>query len=118
MTPNDVSSLRASASHFRSDSNILYRLPQNFTTGESIQIERGNASQAGFTLIFPTVTLDGDLSRFNNDGMLPFLGRLTFPLYKRYGLAAEWARDKYAQPSLGIADYQATRYGVFLRLTP
>jgi hypothetical protein len=123
VTPNDVLSLRASASHFRSDSNILYRLPQNFTTGESIQIERGNASQAGFTLLFPKVTLDGDLSRFNNDGTLPFLinrlrGRLTFPLYRRYGLAAEWARDKYTQPSLGIADYQATRYGLFLRFTP
>jgi hypothetical protein len=123
VTPNDVLSLRASASHFRSDSSILYRLPQNFTTGDSIQIERGNASQAGFTLLFPRVTFDGDLSRFDNNGTMPFLinrlrGRLTFPLYRRYGLAAEWARDKYTQPSLAIADYQASRYGVFLRFTP
>ena len=123
VTPNQVLSIRASASRFRSDSSILYRLPQNFTTGDSVQMEKGEAWQGGFSLLFPRVTFDGDLSRYDNSGTLPFLinrqrCRLTFPLHAQYGLALEWAKDKYTEQNLGLVDYQATRYGVFLRYTP
>jgi hypothetical protein len=32
------------------------------------------------------------------------------------GLGAEWARDEYSEAAFAIADFEASRYGVFLRL--
>lgn len=120
--PTDAFSLRASASRFRSNSNILFRHPENFTTDESVQIERGKALEGGLSYAWSRLTLDGDLSRFENSGSLPFhldrsRARATFQLFPHLGLAAEWARDEYSEASFALADYEGTRYGLFLRIT-
>ncbi|MEA2572043.1 MAG: hypothetical protein QOI24_4044 [Acidobacteriota bacterium] len=123
VTPLEVLSLRASASRFRSDSNIFFRRPENFTIDESVHIERGSALQGGFSLALPRFTIDGDVSRFTNRGTLPFrinrtAGRATFPIYAKFGMAAEWSRDTYREEAYTAANYEANRYGLFLRFTP
>ena len=123
VTPVQMVVLRASASRFRSDSNTLFRRPENFNTDTSIHIEKGHSVEGGVSLVFPRVTLDGDLSRFDNKGSLPFTidrsrARVTFQLFTKTGLAAEWAHDKYRESNLTLADYEANRYGIYLRLTP
>jgi hypothetical protein len=123
VTPTETMSFRASASRFHSDSSIFYRLPQNFTIDDSIHVERGNSIDGGASLAFTRFTFDGDLSRFTNRGTAPFKMdrsrvRVTVPIVARYGVSAEWANDKYRDSALVLANYDANRYGIFLRITP
>jgi hypothetical protein len=123
VTPTEMISLRASASRFRSNSNILFRHPENFTIDDSVHIERGKAIQGGVSLFFTRFSLDGDLSRFTNDGSLPFnihrsRARVTVPLVARFGVAGEWARDRYSESAFQLSNYEGSRYGLYLRFTP
>lgn len=121
VTPIDALSLRASASRFRSDSNILIRRPENFTIEDSVHVEKGQSLEGGLSFSWSRVTFDGDLSRFENEGSLPFdldrsRARLTVQVRESLGIGAEWAHDEYREAAFAIADYEASRYGVFLLL--
>jgi len=119
VTPSESLSLRASASRLRSESSILFRLPQNFTTGISRNLEKGESIEGGATFSFKRLTFDGDFTHFENKGTLPFKinrgrARVTLQVHDQFGLAAEWARDKYSEAM--TTDYEASRYGVFLTM--
>ncbi|MEO8379344.1 MAG: hypothetical protein ABI779_06745, partial [Acidobacteriota bacterium] len=121
VTPISALTLRASASRFRSNSNVLIRRPENLTTTESIHMEKGKSLEGGLSFAWTRISFDGDLSRFENEGSLPFeldrsRARLTFQLHEQLGLAAEWAKDEYREASFAVADYEASRFGIFLRL--
>jgi hypothetical protein len=121
VTPLEALQLRASASRFRSDSNILIRRPENFTIEESVHVEKGESIEGGLTFSWSRLTFDGDLSRFENEGSLPFeldrsRARLTVQVRESIGIGAEWAHDEYREAAFAIADYEASRYGVFLLL--
>jgi hypothetical protein len=121
ITPVQALSLRVSASRFRSDSNILIRRPENFTTEKSVHIERGKSIEGGLTFSWSRLTLDGDLAHFENEGSTPFEldrshARVMIQLRESIGIGAEWARDEYSEAALPVADFEASRYGVFLRL--
>lgn len=121
VTPIAALTLRGSTSRFRSDSNALIRRPENFTTEESIHVEKGKAIEGGLTLAWSRFTLDGDLSHFENEGSLPFEldrshARFTVQIHERIGLGAEWAKDEYTEAAFAVADFEASRYGIFLRL--
>jgi hypothetical protein len=121
VTPIAALSLRASASRFRSDSNILIRRPENFTIEESVHIEKGESVEGGLSFSWSRFTFDGDLSRFENEGSLPFeldrsRARLTVQIREAIGIGAEWAHDEYREAAFAIADYEASRYGLFLLL--
>ena len=113
--------LRASASQFRSDSEILFRRPENFAIEQSRHLERGDAIGGGLSFHWSRVTFDGDLTHFDNEGSLPFeLERsravLTVMVRETLGVGAEYARDEYSEDLLPVADYEAARYSLFLRL--
>ena len=121
VTPVTALSLRASASRFRSNSNMLFRRPENFTTEESRHVEKGKALEGGLTFSWSRLSFDGDLAHFENEGSLPFeldrvRARVTLQLRDSFGIGAEWARDEYSEASFAVADYEASRYGVFLLL--
>ena len=119
--PIPALSFRASASRFRSESDVLYRRPENFVVEESVHLERGKSIGGGVTFSWARVSFDGDLSRFDNEGSLPFeldrsRARLMVQLREAFGIGAEFARDEYSEENLALAGYEASRYGVFLRL--
>lgn len=121
VTPVEPLSLRAAASRFRADSNIRFRRPQNFTLADSVHLERGESIEGGLSLAWTRLSFDGDLAHFENEGSLPFeldrsRARLSVQLRNAFGIGAEWARDEYSEAAFALADYEATRYGVFLRL--
>ena len=121
VTPVEPLSVRASASRFRANSNILFRRPENFTIDESVHIERGKSIEGGASFSWSRFSFDGDLSHFENEGSIPFelnrsRARVTVQLHDAFGLGAEWAHDEYSETSFALADYEATRYGLFLRL--
>jgi len=122
VSPIDALHFRASLSQFRADSNISFRLPQNFTIGESIQPENGKAREGGVSYLRGPFSIDASISRFENTGTLPFTinrhrVRTTWDFKGHTGIAAEWDRDKYTE-SLSFADFDASRYGVYLRWRP
>jgi hypothetical protein len=110
---------RASVSRFKADSTALFRRPETFAQDTSIQTENGRAREAGVTFSFKNVAFDAGLSRFNNNGSYPFTldrasARATIDLKSKTGLALEWNKDKYEEGST-LGNYDATRYGIYLR---
>lgn len=121
--PVETFRLYGSWSQYKADSTISYRLPQTFDLATSVQLEDGKSYEGGFTLTFPKVSFDGGLSRFDNTGTTPFTidryhARLTVNMFHKTGVAAEWARDKYDDSTLPVANFDADRYGLYLRWTP
>ena len=114
--------LRGGFSEFETESHVLIRRPENFNIEESVHLENGQSIEAGLGFRRGTLGIDAGLTRFENEGTLPFdLDRLRFriayDLKTRYGLAFEWNRDEYAEAA-ALGDYEATRYGLYLRIRP
>jgi hypothetical protein len=123
VAPLEALHFRGSLSRFRTDSSITFRLPQNFTLGESIHMENGKATEGGASFVRGPFSIDASISRFENSGTLPFNidrhhVRTTFDFKGKTGIAVEWDRDNYSETSSSLSDYDATRYGVYLRWRP
>ena len=120
VAPVALVSVRASVSEFRADSSALFLRPENLTTNNSIHVESGHSTEGGATLHLKKVVLDASATRFDNHGTFPFTldryrARATFDIFKRYGVAAEWNKDKYHEPAPGYGNFDANRYGLYLR---
>lgn len=114
--------LRGAFSEFETESHVLIRRPENFTTEESLHLENGQSIEAGITFQRNTLAIDAGMTRFENEGTLPFdLDRLrlrvAYDFKTRYGVAFEWNRDEYSEAA-ALGDYEAARYGLYLRLRP
>ena len=122
ITPVSFLGLHASYAKFRANSDILFRIPQNFTTADSQRLENGSSREGGVALNFAKWSLDTDVSKFKNTGSTPFnvdhyRARFTYDFTARNGIAAEFNRDKY-NDLLAISDFLANRYGIYFRWTP
>jgi Gram-negative porin len=123
VTPVKNLEVRLAAAAYQADSKILIRMPQDFSTDNSIHTEDGKSYEAGVTWSMASFGINGAFGRFKNDGSFPFTInrahlRVTYDVTKNAGFAAEWARDQYIEnaadvPSLG--SYNANRYGIYLR---
>jgi len=114
--------LRASASRLRSDSAILYRRPENFTIDSSIQKQSGKSLEGGLLFAFTPVSVDTSFVRFENRrtsafSIDRFRTRLMFNLVGKTGATVEWDRDRYTEPPPSYGNFQADRYGIYLRWT-
>lgn len=120
VTPVQNVALHASVSRFKTDTTALFLRPELLTAATSVHTEYGRAREAGVTFSYKRVSFDTGLSRFTNDGTFPFTldrasARATIDLKAKTGLAFEWNKDKYDEPSPSLGNYDATRYGIFLR---
>ena len=125
VTPHERIALRASLSRFRADNSILIRRPENFNTEPALYAEDGRSREGGVALNRAPLSLDVSAARFSNRGANPFeihrvRVRVGFdlPAKTKTGLIAEYAGDKYSEPSAGYADFNATRLGLFIRYRP
>lgn len=114
--------LRGAYSRFDTDSEVWIRRPENFNIERSIHAEDGESIEGGIAFQRASFMADAGLTRFENEGTLPFEldrlhVRLSYDLKARYGLAFEWNRDEYRETS-SLGDYEAARYGLYLRLRP
>jgi len=119
LVPVEKLRLFASASRYRADTTILYRHPETFAIDTSYHKENGRAVEGGVGYDFTRGSIDTGISKFENIGTNPFTinryhARLTLDIHGNAGIAAEWNRDKYSE-SLGLGDYDANRYGIYLR---
>lgn len=115
--------LRLSAQKYESDSHILFRHPEDFSIDTSLHREDGRSLEGGLTLVFAPVSIDGAAGRFKNEGSFPFTidrasVRASFDVTRNASLVGEWARDKYHESGTlagSLANYEANRYGVYVR---
>lgn len=119
IVPNDKFSLYASGSRYRADSHILFIRPETLLRDTSFHTEDGKSLDGGATLTFTGVTVDAGLSRFRNEGTYPFKisrlhARMTYDFTPAIGIATEWDRDRYLE-ALDFGNYEASRYGIYLR---
>lgn len=122
LAPIAMLRLRGAYSEFDTESSVVIRRPENFTTEESLHLENGQSIEAGITFQRATLSIDAGMTRFENEGTLPFdLDRLrlriAYDFKTRYGVAFEWNRDEYSEAA-ALGDYEAARYGLYLRLRP
>ncbi|HEX9162272.1 MAG TPA: hypothetical protein VF980_11245 [Thermoanaerobaculia bacterium] len=115
--------LRASASQYKGDTNMLFREPENFRTGTSIHSENGVSWEGGANYTFKKANIDADVIRFDNKGSTPFRmdrfrARFAYDFTTKVGIATEFSKDKYTETPFLFGDYDANRIGIFLRLRP
>jgi hypothetical protein len=115
--------LRGSASQFQASSTMLYRVPQNFNLDTSVNSEKGDSLEGGLSLLLKPVTFDAALGRFENRGSNPFnidryRFKLAWDMMEKVGIVGEWARDKYREATPSLGDFDATRFGLYLRWRP
>ena len=123
IAPVSILRLRGSLSRYRANTSILTRQPQDFSTLDTFHKENGLSREGGFALLLKKVSFDADLTRFTNEGSIPFTlnryrVRTTFDVKAHTGLAFEWSKDKYNQADTLDGAFSADRYGVFVRWNP
>lgn len=123
LAPTAILRLRGSLSRYRANTTIVARQPQNFSTFDSFHKENGRSREGGFGLLFKKASVDAGVTRFTNEGSIPFTLnryrlRTTFDVKAHFGLAFELSKDKYDQPTAPDGEFNADRYGVFLRWNP
>jgi hypothetical protein len=119
IAPTDKVSLYASGSRYRADSHILFIRPETLLTDTSFHAEDGKSLGGGATFTLTRFALDAGLSRFRNEGTYPFKisrlhARMTYDFTPAIGIATEWDRDRYLE-ALDFGNFEASRYGIYLR---
>jgi len=121
LTPSERFSARAGYSLFRTDTAFTYRHPETFSVVESLYAEEGELFEGGLLWDAGRAgTIDLGWSSFENTGSLPFdlergWLRYSVELSASLGAAVELETHEYNETALPIADFDATRYGLFLR---
>lgn len=125
VTPHEGIAFRGSLSRLRADNSILIRRPENFDVEPSLYAEDGRSREAGVSLNLAPLSFDVSAARFNNRGANPFeihrvRARAGFdlPAKTKTGLIAEFAQDKYTEGSAAYSDFNARRFGLFVRYRP
>lgn len=123
VSPIETVRIRASFSRFDADSRILFRRPENFVIQTSEYSQDGDVIEGGLLLLFSEWFFDVSASRIENEGSSPYeIDRLRvrggYDFTERVGVLAEWLSDSYDEPLLPLADYEADRFGLYLRLRP
>jgi hypothetical protein len=125
VTPHEGVAFRASLSRFRADNSIRIRRPENFNTEPSLYAEDGRSREGGVALNFAPLSFDLSAARFINHGSSPFdIHRIRLrigydlPAKTKSALIAEYAEDKYSERNAGAADFNAARFGLFVRYRP
>jgi hypothetical protein len=116
--------LRFSASRFDATSTIPIRQPQDFSVITSQHREDGTWLEGGAALAFSRFRIEGAIGRLENEGNFPFTidrarARAEFDWNAKLTSVIDWANDEYsesAQQNGNLGGYEASRYGIFLRV--
>ncbi len=118
--------IRVSGAKYQADNSTLIRQPQDFSIVQSVYREDGTSFEGSLGYTLARMNFQVSYGRFENKGAFPFVIdrarlRAEVPVTATFSGVAEWSRDKYAehaadQPDLG--NFNANRYGVFVRWHP
>jgi hypothetical protein len=120
ITPTDNFTLRLAYDSYSTDTEMPIRIPQTFEIVPSTYVEEGDLFDGGLTWKIWLLTIDAAYSTFENAGSFPFqmdraLARVAVDITKSISAAAEYENWDYSEASFPSADYDANRWGLFLR---
>lgn len=120
LTPTDSFTLRAAYDAYSTDTEIPIRVPQSFEIVPSIYAEDAELLEGGLMWKVWVLTLDAAYSTFENTGSFPFqldraAARLAVDLSKHFAIAGEFENWDYSEAVFPVADYDADRYGFYVR---
>jgi len=120
VTPTDTFTLRGSYDTYSTDTKVPIRVPQTFEITSAVYAEDGEMLEGGLMWKISIFTLDAAYSTFENNGSFPFQldrtsARLALDLTKSIAIAGEYENWDYSESSFPVADYDADRWGLFVR---
>jgi hypothetical protein len=112
--------VRAAWDHYDTASSLLIRNPANWATLASDHQEGGDMLEGSLEWRRDTYGITAGYSNFENEGSFPFeiervFGRAFWDFADHYGAALEIEQHDYTEALLPIADFEASRYAVFVR---
>ncbi len=119
VAPIEALHVRASYGILDSETSARIRRPETFEVETWTNDEDGKVLEGGIALLLSPISLDVNLSRYENEGTLPFTvdrwrTRAVYDFKTHYGVAAEWSRDRYDEET-DYGQFDADRYGIFIR---
>lgn len=120
LNPIQAVTIRGGYDSYRSDSRLGIRVPYPPATEVSTYAEDGRNVEGAVSARFGRFTLDVGANRYSNDGDFEFdldrtFARLDLDLAGRLGAYGVFERRKYEEKALPAANFDADRYGLFLR---
>ena len=105
---------------YRTDSQIVVRIPQDFTFDDSTYHEDGEAFDGGFTFHTKRFSLDTGYTQYKNGGLYAFALNRTYAtcdveFSDRIGAGLRFDMRDFNQPSLAVAEYKAKRYALVVK---
>ncbi len=122
LTPIPALTLHGGYDSYESDSRVLIRLPQDFSTVPSIYAEDGENIEGSASLKLGRFLLEAGANQYTNKGDLPFdlnrtYARIDIGITGELGVYGQYEKREYTEKLLSAADYTADRYGLFVRWT-
>ncbi len=121
ITPVGKLVLRGSWAKTKTDTAILVRQPETFTTSDSLYLEDGELVEGAVLWNGDHFGVDVGYSRFDNTGSLPLTldrawASIRFDITKTVGASLQVDSHDYEESRYHLADFKAKRYGVFIRV--
>lgn len=118
--------VRLGGSRYEADTTAGFQLPLVWQTSTNVHAEEGTGLEAGLSLDLKPFGLHAAWGRYDNDGSYPFtMNRVRvladYQFIEKLGIVGEWSWDKYEEnfaTGATLGDYDANRYGIYLRVTP
>jgi hypothetical protein len=112
--------LRLAWDRFETTSTTWLRQPQDYAVVPSVHEEEGELLEGSIQWQREALRLSAGYSTLDNDGSLPFtldrvFGRVAYDVTQTWGAALEVEAHDYTEEGFALADFDATRYGVYLR---
>jgi len=120
ITPFDALTVHGGYDSYESNSQLLVRVPHDFTTETSIYLEDGENVEGSLALKLGRFLLEGGANQYSNEGDLPFelnrtYARFDVSITDAIGVYGQYEKREYTETMLSAADYTADRYGIFVR---
>lgn len=119
-TPTDNFLLRAAWDTYQTDTEMPIRVPQTFQIIPSMYAEEGDLLEGNMRWKIALFTIEAAYSTFENVGSFPFemdraFARLAIDLSKKFAIAGEYENWDYSEDLFPVADYDANRWGFYVR---
>ncbi|MFH1177874.1 MAG: hypothetical protein V1750_10750 [Acidobacteriota bacterium] len=120
VSPSAAITARAGWNRFKHESNLVIRQPQDFSLVSSPFAEETDVLDAGLTLAFGRLHLEGSYSKLQNRGDWELklnrgLVRCSIDLTKTLGAAVEYEANDFNDDVIPQGKYASQRLGFFLR---
>lgn len=118
--PTDGLTFRLAYDDYDTETRMPILVPQTLSPSTSIYSENGRLLEGGLQWQISLFNLDLGYSTFENTGTFDFdmdraFARVGVDFSDHWAAAVEYESNEYSEKVLTLAEYDATRYGVYLR---